>query len=101
MIGVRRRKGNVMSTTVESQSWRRTWSLCARTSIAVWLLALVGCGASAGTWVSGIATVMDAVKGAVEQRTGKSIDDLPVSCEHEYDPEAEKVLVLCEVDLAN
>jgi hypothetical protein len=65
-------------------------------------LTLCGCGwFTAGQAATATAAALERVAKLVEERTGKSLDEVPVSCEVESNPEAGEVLMLCTVKLAD
>ena len=71
-----------------------------------WIVALVvvlpclGCGGAAAGLVPVIAQAVNAAAELVKQRTGNDLSQYPMTCEHEYDPEDEELLILCEIDLS-
>lgn len=70
-------------------------------SIVCALLVLVsGCGLlSSSQAATATAVAIDRVADIVRKETGKSLDDVPVVCDVESNPDAGEVLMLCTVKL--
>jgi hypothetical protein len=66
------------------------------------LLIANGCGwFTAGQAATATAAALEKIAAIVQERTGKSLDEVPVACEVESNPDAGEVLMLCTVKLAD
>lgn len=62
------------------------------------LVLVTGCGLFASGAAMPVAlNALDHLAGLVKERTGKRLQDVPMTCEHENDPESGKLLMLCTV----
>jgi hypothetical protein len=67
--------------------------------VVVVALACAGC-LGANTYIPVIERVLElAAKVAAEH--GAKLEDVPMTCEHEYDPRTQKLLILCEANLSH
>lgn len=62
------------------------------------LIFLMGCGNA--SYIPAVANVILEVARVAKEHSGKDIRDVPVECESEYNPDTQKILILCEADLA-
>jgi hypothetical protein len=60
-------------------------------------LLLSACGANAA-YVPAVVEMLTEVAKLAQQH-GRALEDIPVACEHEYDPVKKQLLMLCEADL--
>lgn len=73
-----------------------------RVALALGLaLGTTSCGSEAASTALGMAMnfAMQEVAKAVRDRTGNDLSRYHTECEHEFNPDTNKFLVLCEVDL--
>lgn len=71
---------------------------------AVAIAVVPGCGsgtlaALAPTLVPALSQAVGHAAKIVKERTGNDLSQYPSTCEHEYNPDTEKLLILCEIDL--
>jgi hypothetical protein len=64
---------------------------------------LTGCGWFTSQSLPAMATALEFVAQIVERETGRSLDELPAECDHEFHPATPtknaRVLILCEIEL--
>lgn len=68
----------------------------------VWLLCAITTACGTATMAALAPALSQAIGQAaklVKERTGNDLSQYPMTCEHEYDPGTEKLLILCEIDL--
>jgi hypothetical protein len=64
-----------------------------------WVI-VAGCGSGAlATLAPALSQALSHAAQLVKERTGNDLSQYPMTCEDEYDPDTEKLLILCEIDL--